>query len=63
MAYDIDPESRRVVVVDIRMPFWSMVSFMVKWAVASIPAFMVLTALGMVILAVLGAMLRPLLPF
>ena len=36
---------REVVVVDIRMPFWSMVIFMVKWAVASIPALVVLAIL------------------
>lgn len=33
-------------VVDIRMPFWSMVTFMVKWAVASIPALLILIAIG-----------------
>jgi len=41
----------RVSVVDINMPFWSMVIFMVKWAIASIPAFIVL----FVILVVVGA--------
>ena len=31
-------ESRRsVVVADIKMPFWSMLVFMVKWTVAAIP--------------------------
>jgi hypothetical protein len=28
----------RVVVVDFDMPIWSMVVFMLKWAIASIPA-------------------------
>lgn len=32
-------------VADIRMPFWSMVAFMVKWAVASIPAVLILIVL------------------
>lgn len=32
----------RVVVVDFDMPMGSMVSFMIKWAFASIPAFLVL---------------------
>lgn len=36
---------REVVVVDIKMPFWSMVMFMVKWAVASVPALVVLAIL------------------
>jgi len=35
-----------VVVTDIRMPFFSMVVFMVKWAIAAIPAFLMLTAIG-----------------
>lgn len=35
-----------VVVTNIRMPFWSMVVFMIKWAVAAIPAFAILVILG-----------------
>jgi hypothetical protein len=31
-----------VVVVDVNMGFWSMVVFMVKWALASIPALLIL---------------------
>jgi hypothetical protein len=31
-----------VVVTDIRMPFWSMVGFMIKWALAAIPAVLIL---------------------
>ncbi len=38
--------STRVVVTDIRMPFWSMVRFMVKWAIAAIPALIILTIIG-----------------
>lgn len=33
---------QRVVVTDVHMGFWSMVVFMVKWAVASIPAAIIL---------------------
>ena len=44
----------RVVVVDIRMPFWSMVVFMVKLAIASIPAFIILSILSAVVMAVFG---------
>jgi hypothetical protein len=33
-----EPGKQAVVVTDIHMPFWSMVTFMVKWAIASIPA-------------------------
>jgi hypothetical protein len=34
----LDPSIQRVYLVDADMPFWSMVRFMVKWALASIPA-------------------------
>jgi hypothetical protein len=37
---------QRVVVTDIHMPFWSMVIFMVKWALASIPAIIILTVIA-----------------
>ncbi len=37
-----DETSRRVIVQDIRMPFLSMVIFMVKWVIASIPALLIL---------------------
>ena len=36
----------RVSVIDIQMPFWSMVMFMVKVAIASIPAFIILSVIG-----------------
>jgi len=32
----------KVIITDIRMPFLSMVIFMVKWALAAIPAFIIL---------------------
>lgn len=44
----------RVSIVDIRMPFWSMVVFMVKAAIASIPAFIILSTIGAVTFAVMG---------
>lgn len=38
-----DEETRQnVIVTDIHMPFLSMVIFMVKWALASIPAIIIL---------------------
>lgn len=55
------PESRptAVVVTDVHMSFGSMVAFMVKWAVASIPALLILLLLGLVCwtigLALVGA--------
>lgn len=35
-----------VVVVDIKMSFWSMVIFMVKWAIAAIPALLILALIA-----------------
>jgi hypothetical protein len=35
-----------VVVVDIKIPFGSMVVLLVKWAIAAIPAAVILVALG-----------------
>jgi hypothetical protein len=42
-----DDENRQSVVVkDIHMPFISMGEFMVKWAIAAIPAFLILAVIG-----------------
>lgn len=43
-------------IVDIQMPFWSMVVFMVKAALAAIPAFLILTVLAMFAIALIAAM-------
>ncbi len=40
------PQTLSVRVTDIRMPFFSMVVFMVKWAVASVPALLMLIVLA-----------------
>lgn len=55
----MDQDSQRqVVVTDIRMPFWSMVAFMVKWVIASIPAFLILGMLWVLLMAVLNMLGR-----
>jgi ABC-type multidrug transport system permease subunit len=46
----MDNETQKVVVTDIKMPFFSMVVFMIKWMLASIPAFIVIA----IIVAVLS---------
>lgn len=38
---------QEVIVTDIQIPFWSMVVLMVKLAIASIPALIILSILGM----------------
>ena len=52
----------RVVVSDIDIPFGSMVAFMVKWAVASVPAAIILFLIGFFIMTIgfpiLGGLMR-----
>jgi len=45
----------RVTVVDIEMPFWSMVIFLVKLAIAAIPAMIILWALTVFFTVLLGS--------
>jgi len=45
---------QEVVVTDIRMSFTSMVMFMIKWVIASIPAFIILSIMFSVIMALFG---------
>jgi hypothetical protein len=44
-----------VVVTDIKMSFGSMVVFMVKWAIATIPAIIILTVIGSITFGILHA--------
>jgi len=41
----MNSDEQRVIVTDVRMPFLSMVVFMVKWAIAAIPAVIILAVL------------------
>jgi hypothetical protein len=50
------PEEQRVVVVDVKMRFGSMVIFLVKLAIASIPAAIILFLIGLVLSAVFGGL-------
>ena len=54
-------QRQQVTVVDIKMPFGSMVVFMVKWAIASIPAFLILLALLSAVMMFFGVLggIRP----
>lgn len=45
-----------VTVKDIKMPFLSMVVFMVKWAVAAIPAIIILWTLAALLIGIFGAL-------
>ena len=43
-----------VVVTNVKMPFGSMVVFMVKWAIATIPALIILSIAGSIIIGILS---------
>ncbi len=49
-----EPSVQEIVVRDIRMPFGSMVVFMVKWAIAAIPALIILVVIAALISVVAG---------
>jgi hypothetical protein len=53
----MEPAYGRVVVTDIKIPFVSMLILMVKWAIATIPALIILGAIGSVIFAAFNALL------
>jgi hypothetical protein len=48
-------DAREVVVVDVKIPFVSMVVLLVKWAIAAIPAMVILVILATVTSWVLAA--------
>lgn len=48
---------QNVVLIDIQMPFWSMVWFMVRWSLASIPAIIILVIIFAVVIAFLTTIL------
>jgi hypothetical protein len=50
-------DRQRVVVTDIKMPFTSMVVFLVKLAIAAIPAMIILSLIGALVTALIGAFL------
>jgi hypothetical protein len=51
------PSNQRVVLVDLRVPFFRLVFFSVKVALAAIPAAIILGAIGMVVTAAIAAFL------
>jgi len=50
-------ENSKVVVTDIKIPFKSMVVLMVKWAVATIPALIILIVIGSITFGVVTALM------
>ena len=46
--------NQNVIVTDIKMQFGSMVVFMVKWVIASIPAMIILFLIGLLVTTIFG---------
>jgi len=46
---------QEIVVTDIKIPFWSMAVLLVKWALAAIPAMIILIVIGTILSMVVGA--------
>ena len=53
----MNPE-QRVIVVDFDMSFGQMVMFMVKWAIAAIPAAILLAIIGTFVFVLLSAIVK-----
>jgi hypothetical protein len=49
-------DAREVVVIDVKIPFWSMVVLLVKWSIAAIPAVIILVMLATAASMLLGAL-------
>jgi hypothetical protein len=45
---------QRIVITDIDIPFWRLVGIFIKWALAAIPATIVVTLIIMVIMGIMG---------
>ena len=51
-------EPDKVIVVDLQMPFFSIVVLMVKWALASIPAIIILAVIFSIATAFTGGVMN-----
>lgn len=54
----MNDDKREVVITDIQIPFLSMVVLMVKIAIASIPAMIIITILTSIFMAIIGGIGR-----
>jgi len=59
MGFDNNQKQRyEVIVTNIKMPLWSMILFMVKWVIASIPAILILFFLGMLMTGIYSGFVK-----
>ena len=54
---ELKSDYQEIVIKDIQMSFVSMVVFMIKWVLASIPAFIILAVLFAIISAIFGSLI------
>ena len=54
-----DEDAKKVIVVDLEMPFLSIVVLMVKLALASIPAIIILTTIFSFVSSMMGGLMFP----
>ena len=52
-------EPSKVIVVDLQMPFFSIVVLMVKWALASIPAIVILGVIFSLVTGLMSGLMFP----
>lgn len=57
-ATDNSARPTKVIITDINMPFWSLVGFMIKFALAAIPAFFIIALIVTGVPAFFGTLLR-----
>ena len=53
----MEPAQQKVTITDVSMPFGSMVIFIFKWSVASIPALILLIIVGAVFAGIFGGLI------
>ena len=53
---------QHIIITDIHIPFWRLVGIFVKWALAAIPATIVLMIIFMIVAAVIGGLFAAFLP-
>jgi hypothetical protein len=50
----MDTQDRHVTITDIDIPFWRLVAIFIKFALAAIPAYIVVALIVFVVIALLG---------
>jgi hypothetical protein len=55
MEFNVNTEeTTKVSIIDIKMPFISMVVFLVKLSIAAIPAFIIMSIVGSILFTIFG---------